>query len=187
MAQTRCWGRIISLFSSNGYFFTRKSDYDDIDGESQSWKTCKVQRFCCFHPPHLLTFVLCIQGVSKKTSCSQSWPWRILLLTVRNQNIAFASASKTGQWNASRLAGDILKIKRGQWLEERRYHFAIVRYVTQPDDRYMKYKTNHLHLSRNMMADFSLSAVIFTTFRLDYNWHQVCKLRCSHIQNKTLN
>ena len=143
--------------------------------------------FLLFPPTPLANFCTVYTGCLKKTSCSQSWPWRILLLTVRNQNIAFASASKTGQWNSSRLAGGILKIKRGQWLEERRYHFAIVRYVTQPDDRYMKDKTNHLHLSRNMKADFSLSAVIFTLFRLDYNWHQVCKLRCSHIQNKTLN
>ena len=36
-----------------------------------------------------------IQGVSKKTSFCQNWPWQILLLTVRNPYETFANTSKT--------------------------------------------------------------------------------------------
>ena len=35
------------------------------------------------------------QGVSKKTSFCQNWPWQILLLTVRNPYETFANTSKT--------------------------------------------------------------------------------------------
>ena len=36
-----------------------------------------------------------LQGVSKKTSFCQNWPWQILLLTVRNPYETFANTSKT--------------------------------------------------------------------------------------------
>ena len=66
------------------------------------------------------------------------------------------------------------------------YHFAIVWYVTQPDDRYMNYKMNHLHLLKKMMVDFSLSAVIFATPRFHqrnfFLRHPVLKLKVSKLK-----
>ena len=40
-------------------------------------------------------------------------------------------------------------------------------YVTQPDDKYMNYKMNHLHLSWKMIVDFSLSTVMFAMGNFD--------------------
>ena len=45
--------------------------------------------------PSLMETSCQVQGVSKKTSFCQNWPWQILLLTVRNPYETFANTSKT--------------------------------------------------------------------------------------------
>ena len=113
--------------------------------------------------------------VPQKTSFCENWPWQILLLAVRNPYWTFANTSKIPKptLTSSKCVGTCDEFVSNclvvfqAWCCIDIISFAIVRYVTQPDDEHMNYKMNHLHLSWKIIVDFSLSTVIFAMANFD--------------------